>query len=196
MWGGGIIFETLISLSCLQACNPLHCYSPTDIFHSRTKEPFPICHGNGPGSPDSSHDLFQVNRRGVSGRSLQTQCHQLSPHFTKQTPACGFCSCLWEMASIFSVPGPEHIASRCCIFPALLAWPAAQEGVMAYLGAAVGTAPSDSWTCLKGQHALDPFFHFVLLFSLLFLTRLPKRTLYLLFGREAWLQAGTEDQHF
>jgi hypothetical protein len=61
-WVGGIIFET-VSCCCSQACNPLHCNSPTDIFHSGTEEPFPICHGHGPGSPDSSHDLFQVTRR-------------------------------------------------------------------------------------------------------------------------------------
>lgn len=61
-------------LSRLQACNPLRYNSPTDIFHSRKKEPFPIRHGNGPGSPDGPHDLFQVTRRGcleeVSGPSL------------------------------------------------------------------------------------------------------------------------------
>lgn len=68
--GGGVIYECAFSPSCFQAGDPLHCHSPADLFHSRTEEPFPVRHGNGPGSSDGSHDLFQVNAGGVSGRSL------------------------------------------------------------------------------------------------------------------------------
>ena len=81
-WRDNIICEP-VSLSHLQACNPLHCNSPTDIFHNCTKEPFPVRHGNGPGSSDSSHDLLQVNRRGClvdhhfpGGPVSKTSCSQ------------------------------------------------------------------------------------------------------------------------